>query len=104
VLALRLVFLGGMEVIPQEAYYWNYAQHMSPGYLDHPPLVAATIYSGEFLFSHNAFGTRIGAFIYGLLFLFIFYRYARLQVDQTCAIFATSFALLLPTFFMGPVF
>lgn len=104
VFALRLVFLGGMEVIPQEAYYWNYAQHMSPGYLDHPPLVAATIYSGEFLFGHNAFGTRIGAFVYGLLFLFIFYRYARLQVDQTCAMFATSFALLLPYFFMGTGF
>ncbi len=104
VFALRLVFLGGMEVIPQEAYYWNYAQHLSPGYLDHPPLVATTIFSGEFLFGHNAFGTRIGAFVYGLLFIFIFYRYARLQVDQTCAMFATSFALLLPYFFMGTGF
>ncbi len=103
-LALRLVFLGGMELIPQEAYYWNYAQHLSPGYLDHPPLVAATIFSGEFLFGHNAFGTRFGAFVYGLLFLFIFYRYARLQVDQTCAIFAATFALLLPYFFMGTGF
>ncbi len=104
VFALRLVFLGGMEVIPQEAYYWNYAQHLSPGYLDHPPLVATTIFSGEFLFGHNAFGTRIAAFVYGLLFIFIFYRYARLQVDQTCAMFATSFALLLPYFFMGTGF
>ncbi len=104
VLALRLVFLGGMEVIPQEAYYWNYAQHLSPGYLDHPPLVAATIYTGEALFGHDAFGTRFGAFVYGLLFLFIFYRYARLQIDQTCAIFATTFALLLPYFFMGTGF
>lgn len=104
VFALRLVFLGGMEVIPQEAYYWNYAQHLSPGYLDHPPLVAATIYTGEALFGHDAFGTRFGAFVYGLLFIFIFYRYARLQVDQTCAIFATTFALLLPYFFMGTGF
>jgi len=104
VFALRLVFLGGMELIPQETYYWNYAQHLSPGYLDHPPMVATTIFSGEFLFGHNAFGTRFGAFVYGLLFLFIFYRYARLQVDQTCAIFASSFALLLPYFFMGTGF
>jgi len=104
VFALRLVFLGGMELIPQEAYYWNYAQHLSPGYLDHPPLVAATIYTGEALFGHDAFGTRFGAFVYGLLFLFIFYRYARLQVDQTSAVFATSFALLLPYFFMGTGF
>jgi dolichol-phosphate mannosyltransferase len=104
VFALRLVFLGGMEVIPQEAYYWNYAQHLSPGYLDHPPLVAATIFSGEALFGHDAFGTRIGAFIYGLIFIFIFYQYARLQIDQRSAIFATTFALLLPYFFMGTGF
>jgi dolichol-phosphate mannosyltransferase len=104
VFALRLVFLGGMEVIPQEAYYWNYAQHLSPGYLDHPPLVAATIYTGEALFGHNAFGTRFGAFIYGLLFIFIFYRYARLQVDQTCALVASVLALLLPYFFLGTGF
>ncbi len=104
VFVLRLVFLGAMEVIPQEAYYWNYAQHMSPGYLDHPPLVAATIYSGEALFGHNAWGTRMGAFIYGLIFIFIFYRYARLQVDQTCAVLASVFAMLLPYFFLGTGF
>ncbi len=103
-IALRLVFLGGVEIIPQEAYYWNYAQHLSPGYLDHPPLVAATIYTGEAIFGHNAWGTRFGAFVYGLLFIFIFYRYARLQVEQTCAVFACVFALLLPYFFMGTGF
>ncbi|MBE9568456.1 MAG: glycosyltransferase family 39 protein, partial [Proteobacteria bacterium] len=104
IFALRLVFLGGMELIPQETYYWNYAQHLSPGYLDHPPLVAATIYTGEALFGHNAFGTRFGAFVYGFIFIYIFYRYARLQVDQSSAILASAFAMLLPYFFMGTGF
>ncbi|MDT8283284.1 MAG: glycosyltransferase family 39 protein [Gammaproteobacteria bacterium] len=104
VFALRLVFLGGMEVIPQEAYYWNYAQHLSPGYLDHPPLVAATIYAGETVFGHNLWGSRSGAFIYGIIFIIMFYRYARLQVDQACAVFASSFALLLPYYFLGSGF
>ncbi len=104
VFALRLVFLGGMEVIPQEAYYWNYAQHLSPGYLDHPPLVAATIYAGEAILGHNVWGSRFGAFIYGIIFIVIFYRYARLQVDQTSALLATSFALLLPYYFLGSGF
>jgi dolichol-phosphate mannosyltransferase len=39
-LALRIVYLGQLELIPQEAYYWNYAQHLDIGYLDHPPLTA----------------------------------------------------------------
>lgn len=104
VFALRLVFLGSMDVMPQEAYYWNYAQHLSPGYLDHPPLVAATIYVSEIIFGHNAWGTRFGAFIYGLIFIFIFYRYARLQLEHNCAVFASVLALLLPYFFMGSGF
>ncbi len=102
--ALRLVFLGSLPVIPQEAYYWNYAQHLSPGYLDHPPLVAVTIYMGEVLFGHGVWGTRFGALVYGLLFIVIFYRYARLQVTQSCAVFACAFALLLPYFFLGTGF
>jgi len=104
VLILRLVFLGAMEVIPQESYYWNYAQHLSPGYLDHPPLIAATIWTGELLFGHSYFGTRIGPFIYGILFLLIFYRYARLQVDKNSAVFACALAVLLPYFFLGTGF
>ena len=102
--ALRLVYLGALPVLPQEAYYWNYAQHLSPGYLDHPPLVAATIYSGEFLFGHNFWGSRIGAFIYGLAFIVIFYRFARLQVEKNTALVASALALLLPYFFMGSGF
>ena len=39
-LVLRIVYLGQLELIPQEAYYWNYAQHLDIGYLDHPPLTA----------------------------------------------------------------
>lgn len=50
-LVLRLVYLGQIELAPQEAYYWNYAQHLDIGYLDHPPLVAwliaATLALGE---------------------------------------------------------
>jgi dolichol-phosphate mannosyltransferase len=104
VFVLRLVFLNALEIIPQEAYYWNYAQHLSPGYLDHPPLVAATIYVGEMVFGHNAWGSRFGAFVYGIIFIIIFYRYARLQVEQTSAVFAVSLTLLLPYYFLGSGF
>lgn len=103
-LALRFAYLGAVEVIPQEAYYWNYAQRLAPGYLDHPPLVAFAIWAGESLFGHNAFGTRFGALVFGLFFIAFFYRYARLMVDQTSAVLATAFALILPYFFFGTGF
>ena len=32
-----------MEILPDEAYYWMYSNHMDWGYLDHPPMVALWI-------------------------------------------------------------
>jgi dolichol-phosphate mannosyltransferase len=40
VLVLKLIFIASVNLIPEEAYYWNYAQHLDWGYLDHPPMVA----------------------------------------------------------------
>ncbi len=37
---LRLLFAVNHELLAEEAYYWNYTQHLDLGYLDHPPLVA----------------------------------------------------------------
>ena len=43
---LRLVYLGSVELLPEEAYYWNYSRHLDIGYLDHPPMVAWLIRLG----------------------------------------------------------
>ena len=61
-LALRLVFLGTLYLLPEEAYYWNYAQHLDIGYLDHPPMVAWLIWAGTHLFRDTELGVRIGAY------------------------------------------
>ena len=55
-IVLRISYLGLLEAIPQEAYYWNYAMRLAPGYLDHPPMVAVLIRIGEWLFGHGEFG------------------------------------------------
>lgn len=60
---LRLLYLGLIDLLPEEAYYWNYSQHLDIGYLDHPPMVAWLIWAGTRLFGVNEFGVRIGAFL-----------------------------------------
>ena len=40
---LRFLYAGSFELLREEAYYWNYAQHLDIGYLDHPPMVALLI-------------------------------------------------------------
>lgn len=62
-LVLRLLFLGWIDLLPEETYYWNYSQHLDIGYLDHPPMVAWLIFAGTRLFGVNEFGVRIGAFL-----------------------------------------
>ncbi|MEO8991685.1 MAG: glycosyltransferase, partial [Nitrosospira sp.] len=57
---LRLVYLGTAELIPDEAYYWNYAQHMDLSFYDHPPMVAWLIWLGTAIFGNSEFGVRIG--------------------------------------------
>ena len=47
VIFLRFVFLGTLNLLPEEAYYWNYAQHLDIGYLDHPPMVAWMIWVAD---------------------------------------------------------
>lgn len=63
VVVLRLLFIGLVDLLPQEAYYWNYSQHLDIGYLDHPPMVGWLIWAGTTVFGNNEFGVRIAAWL-----------------------------------------
>lgn len=57
-LILRLFTAGSAGLVPDESYYWLWAQHLSAGYYDHPPMVAWWIWAGT-LFSDSAFWVRL---------------------------------------------
>ncbi len=73
---VRLVFLGYLDLLPEEAYYWNYADHLSIGYLDHPPMVAWLIYLSELLLGRNEFAVRLPAFLGWLAFAWFMFRFS----------------------------
>ncbi|MDP1934501.1 MAG: glycosyltransferase, partial [Nitrosomonas sp.] len=77
IILLRLVYFGLAQLIPDEAYYWQYAQHMDLSFYDHPPMVAWLIWFGTALLGHNEFGVRIGALLCG--FVTMGYLYALAQ-------------------------
>ena len=64
---LRSLFLGSIELLPEEGYYWNYATHLAAGYIDHPPMVALIIRLGTALLGINEYGVRIVASICSIL-------------------------------------
>jgi dolichol-phosphate mannosyltransferase len=97
--SLRLVYIGVPELIPEETYYWNYAQHLDWGYLDHPPMVAWIIGFGSALFGSTEFGVRIGAFCCWFVTAAFAFAFARDLFDRTAAVRTVLLVTALPFFF-----
>src|ERR1700730_4350844 len=99
--ALRLVYLGSVELLPEEAYYWNYSRHLDIGYLDHPPMVAWLIKVGTIAFGQSQFGIRAGALCCGVITAVFTYRLTRNLFDEATALAAVMLAQALPFFFLS---
>jgi dolichol-phosphate mannosyltransferase len=98
---LRLIFSAQIELMPEEAYYWNYSRHLDIGYLDHPPLVAWLIRLGTSLFGDNEFGVRVAALSCGVVVSIFVFRLTHNVFGEQSALWAVVFAQLLPYFFMS---
>ncbi len=96
VIALKLIYLGTAELIPDEAYYWNYKEYLSIGYLDHPPMIAWVIWLGTEIFGDNEFGVRLIPYLCGLLSLYFIYRLTLLLFDKTSAYISLLITSILP--------
>jgi dolichol-phosphate mannosyltransferase len=100
-LALRLLSLGSVELMPEETYYWNYAQHLDYGYLDHPPMVAWLIRAGTAVFGQTQFAVRAGAILCGLCTTFFVYRLTRNVYGEAAALASVALTQVLPFFFLS---
>ncbi len=58
--------MGPVNLIPEEAYDWNYAQNLDWSYLDHPPMVAWLIWISTALFGRSEFAVVLPALIPGI--------------------------------------
>lgn len=99
ILVLRLVYLGLVDLMPEEAYYWNYAQHPALGYLDHPPMVAWLIHLGTGFFGRTEFGVRIGAYVCWLVAAGFTYGFAHNLRGKSAALKSLLLLAVLPFFF-----
>ena len=92
--ALRVIFAGSVELLPEETYYWSYSQHLDLSYLDHPPMVAWLIKIGTTLFGQTEFGVRFGALCCGAVASAFVYRLARNLFGSECALAALLLSLI----------
>jgi 4-amino-4-deoxy-L-arabinose transferase-like glycosyltransferase len=56
---LRLAVAAAAPLTSDEAYYWIWSKALSPGYLDHPPMVALWIRAGTLVAGDTALGIRL---------------------------------------------
>ena len=85
-------------MIPEEAYYWSYAQYPSLGYLDHPPMVAWLITMGTSIFGDTEFGVRAGSFLCWIITAAFCFGFARNLYDKESALRSVLFVAVLPAF------
>lgn len=95
---LRLFLAGITPLIPEEAYYWTYAQHPAWGYFDHPPMVAWVIWLGTKIAGDTELGVRL---INILLFVGtsgLLFSVGRTWFGERVAGWAVALTALLPVF------
>lgn len=81
IFALRLAAGGLLPLSADEAYYWLWSQHLSPGYFDHPPMIAWLIRAGTFVFGDTAFGVRVGGIVLSFAATWFVWQSATLLSD-----------------------
>jgi dolichol-phosphate mannosyltransferase len=97
---LRAIYLPWIELFPEEAYYWNFAQHLDLGYLDHPPLVAWLIALSTRGCGQTEFGVRFFALVCSLATSCFAYRLTDLWHGRRAAAMAALLVQILPFFWM----
>ena len=80
-------------LLNDEAYYWAYSNFLEWGYFDHPPMIAALIKAGFFLF-HNELGVRFFILVLNTLTIVIIYSLLPRRNDILFYIIVCSISLL----------
>lgn len=63
---IRLIFIFTLNLSDDEAYYWQYARHLSLSYYEHPPLVAWSNYLMMKLLGSTPYAVRMSALLYSI--------------------------------------
>ena len=99
IVAFKIASMGPINLIPEEAYYWNYAQHLDLSYLDHPPMVAWLIWISTSLFGKSEFSVRLPALICWTVAAAFMFRLTASVFDRNAAYRCLLLMTVLPFYF-----
>ncbi|OGV28588.1 MAG: hypothetical protein A3E88_04735 [Legionellales bacterium RIFCSPHIGHO2_12_FULL_35_11] len=99
---IRLFTIGNTNLLVEEAYYWNYANHLDFSYLDHPPVVAYLIKLSTALFGNNEFAIRLPGLICWMITAIYSFKLSEL-IKPKSGIFTIFLLSFLPFFFIQSI-
>ncbi len=85
ILLVRLAFIGLMGLMPQDAYYHFYGEHLALSYYDHPPAIAYILRFFTVVFGKKVFVLKLADSLITLLSVISFYKLARLFLSNHAA-------------------
>jgi 4-amino-4-deoxy-L-arabinose transferase-like glycosyltransferase len=98
VTAWRLVYLliTPLDLVPDEAYYWDWGRHFSWGYYSKPPLIAWINGLSSALLGATPFSVRLPAVLCGSVTLIALFGLAKRMFDARTAFWAAALAVIAP--------
>ncbi|NPA48912.1 MAG: glycosyltransferase family 39 protein [Thermodesulfobacteria bacterium] len=89
-LAARLTFIQqiGLELTPDEAYYWDWSRTLAWGYYSKPPLVAWLIHIFTLKLGHTEYGVRVPAALSHTFYLTLVYYLGQRLFDRRVGLWA----------------
>ena len=96
IILLRILFTGVMGLMPQDAYYFFYSQHLALSYFDHPPGIAYMLRLFTSIFGEHVFVIKFADLFVTAISTIAFYKLTRLFVNNEKQ--GNALVLLLSTF------
>ena len=87
---LRIASVGFMGLMPQDAYYYLYGQHLDWSYYDHPPAIAYLLRFFTDIFGDKVFVIKMTDSVITLLFFFVFYKLSACFLSARRVLFACT--------------
>ena len=100
---LRLLLAAAVPLTTDEAYYVDWARHLQPGYLDHPPAVAWLMAASLRLLGDVTVAVRLPAVILQALTTLLAASLARARAGERAALAAALLLQAAPVFSVGAV-
>ncbi|MGC8926908.1 MAG: ArnT family glycosyltransferase [Myxococcota bacterium] len=92
-----------LDIHPDEAYYFSWSEFLRAGYVDHPPVIAYTVWLSRMLFDENLSIRGINIIIAFISLLFLYGSIRRVSNNRASGPAVIIIALFSPLFITGAV-